>query len=221
MIQNSEYDNFPDIIPFFLGPKETKLKYIFIFMELSSSSRIFSSTKQNKLWKKSKKEEQVYVQNNTLKAGNSPRIILQKTQSCFRLLWFWWLEREAQSRVETGKGRTETGRESSGRRWERRMASLRTSIFKRKRCSKRRLRQWQWQWHSVLPCFSRFLNEEEDESSEPFFYLFIFIFLGANSETSFENLENRDTKQKPLWSTCFFFFIKHKKKNNNNTKNNK
>ena len=120
------------------------------FSTYAFSLQIFSSTKQTK--------SKLNMYQFTLKAGDSPRIILQKTQSPRGFLCCWSLESEAQSKAETGKGWRGTRRESSERIWEERMASLRrASIFKRKRCFWRRL----WQWQYVSPWFLVALPETE------------------------------------------------------------
>lgn len=66
----------------------------------------------------------------TLKAGDSPRMILQKTQSFWSESLGCWLvlvEPAPQMDLETGICRVGEGPEP-GRRWEQRMESLRDSI---------------------------------------------------------------------------------------------
>jgi len=88
----------------------------------------FSQQPNKKLIKLQQKKLKKKQSRITFRAGDSPRIILQKTQS-FR--WSFSSEPEAQSEWETRENRDglPPWAEPTGRRWEQRMASLRASML--------------------------------------------------------------------------------------------
>lgn len=111
----------------------------------------------------------------TLKAGDSPRMILQKTQSSWRFPLLesrgccLLLKPGSQPELGTGTSRVGAG-VGPGQIWEQRMESLRASIFKQEQS----FRQQVW----LLPCFPiplkrrGKLGRQRNKTPELVFYLF-------------------------------------------------